>query len=161
MRQSHVHYDVQILVQKISVHKVIDSCFCFCRTPRNCFSTYAETCFANFGDRVKNWITINEPLQTAVNGYGIGIFAPGRCERSNTEPYLVAHHQLLAHAAAVSVYRKKYRVNTFILQLVYVCVLSLKWWCLAPSIPLPPTQQPKKKGEEHSFYGPKYTRADS
>lgn len=75
----------------------------------NCFSTYAETCFANFGDRVKNWITINEPLQTAVNGYGIGIFAPGRCERSNTEPYLVAHHQLLAHAAAVSVYRKKYR----------------------------------------------------
>lgn len=72
---------------------------------------YAETCFASFGDRVKDWITINEPLQTAVNGYGIGIFAPGRSENSSTEPYLVAHHQILAHATAVSIYRKKYKVK--------------------------------------------------
>ncbi|GMP21684.1 hypothetical protein CsSME_00000019 [Camellia sinensis var. sinensis] len=73
------------------------------------FAIYAETCFSNFGDRVKNWITINEPLQTAVNGYEIGIFAPGRCEHALTEPYLVAHHQLLAHAEAVSIYRNKYQ----------------------------------------------------
>ncbi|KAJ7949236.1 Beta-glucosidase [Quillaja saponaria] len=73
------------------------------------FAIYADTCFANFGDRVKNWITINEPLQTAVNGYDTGIFAPGRCENTSTEPYLVAHHQILAHAAAVSVYRSKYK----------------------------------------------------
>ncbi|KAL6338495.1 hypothetical protein AAG906_020592 [Vitis piasezkii] len=73
------------------------------------FAIYAETCFASFGDRVKNWITLNEPLQTAVNGYGVGIFAPGRQEHSSTEPYLVAHHQLLAHAAAVSIYRNKYK----------------------------------------------------
>ncbi|PQP96351.1 hypothetical protein Pyn_08745 [Prunus yedoensis var. nudiflora] len=73
------------------------------------FSVYADTCFASFGDRVKDWITINEPLQTAINGYGIGIFAPGRHECSSTEPYLVAHHQLLAHAAAVSIYRSKYK----------------------------------------------------
>ncbi|KAL6228434.1 hypothetical protein ACLB2K_002384 [Fragaria x ananassa] len=73
------------------------------------FSVYAETCFANFGDRVKDWITINEPLQTSVNGYGYGIFAPGRHEHASTEPYLVAHHQLLAHAAAVSIFRSKYK----------------------------------------------------
>ncbi|KAH7865610.1 hypothetical protein Vadar_008878 [Vaccinium darrowii] len=73
------------------------------------FAIYAETCFASFGDRVKNWITINEPLQTAVNGYVTGIFAPGRCEHALEEPYLVAHHQLLAHAEAVSVYRNKYQ----------------------------------------------------
>nr|AFU61921.1 beta-glucosidase 2 [Fragaria x ananassa] len=73
------------------------------------FSVYADTCFANFGDRVKDWITINEPLQTSVNGYGYGIFAPGRHEHASTEPYLVAHHQLLAHAAAVSIYRSKYK----------------------------------------------------
>lgn len=30
---------------------------------------------------------------------------------SATEPYLVAHHQLLAHAAAVEVYRCKYQVR--------------------------------------------------
>ncbi|KAF3452274.1 hypothetical protein FNV43_RR02707 [Rhamnella rubrinervis] len=73
------------------------------------FSIYAETCFKNFGDRVKNWITINEPLQTAVNGYGLGIFAPGRNENASTEPYLASHHQLLAHAAAYSVYQSKYK----------------------------------------------------
>lgn len=74
------------------------------------FEIYADTCFASFGDRVKNWITINEPLQTAVNGYCTGIFAPGRHQHSSTEPYLVAHHQILAHAAAFSLYQRKYKV---------------------------------------------------
>ncbi|XP_027341060.1 beta-glucosidase 42 isoform X2 [Abrus precatorius] len=73
------------------------------------FAIYADTCFASFGDRVKNWITINEPLQTAVNGYDVGIFAPGRHENAFLEPYLAAHHQILAHAAAVSIYRNKYK----------------------------------------------------
>ncbi|KAF5741574.1 beta-glucosidase 42 [Tripterygium wilfordii] len=73
------------------------------------FAIYAEACFASFGDRVKNWITINEPLQTAVNGHDTGIFAPGRNEQSSTEPYVVAHYQILAHAAAVSIYRRKYQ----------------------------------------------------
>uniref|UniRef100_A0A7N2R4M7 Beta-glucosidase n=1 Tax=Quercus lobata TaxID=97700 RepID=A0A7N2R4M7_QUELO len=68
-----------------------------------------DTCFASFGDRVKIWITINEPLQTAVNGYDMGGFAPGRCQGSSIEPYLAAHHQILAHAAAVSIYRSKYK----------------------------------------------------
>ncbi|OVA10665.1 Glycoside hydrolase [Macleaya cordata] len=75
------------------------------------FAIYAETCFASFGDRVKHWITINEPLQTAINGYGAGIFAPGRSENSSIEPYLAAHYQLLAHAAAVSVYKKKFKAQ--------------------------------------------------
>ncbi|XP_021843429.1 beta-glucosidase 42 [Spinacia oleracea] len=69
------------------------------------FAIYAETCFANFGDRVKHWITFNEPLQTSINGYGIGIFAPGKREDS----YLVAHHQVLAHASAASIYKDKYQ----------------------------------------------------
>ncbi|KAG8380347.1 hypothetical protein BUALT_Bualt06G0006100 [Buddleja alternifolia] len=73
------------------------------------FATYAETCFSSFGDRVKKWITINEPLQTAVNGYCTGVYAPGRRENSSSEPYLVAHHQLLAHAEAVSIYNSKYK----------------------------------------------------
>ncbi|KAH7542140.1 hypothetical protein FEM48_Zijuj02G0041700 [Ziziphus jujuba var. spinosa] len=73
------------------------------------FSIYAETCFRSFGDRVKNWMTNNEPLQTAVNGYGLGRFAPGRNENSSTETYIAAHHQLLAHAAAFSIYQSKYK----------------------------------------------------
>lgn len=75
------------------------------------FASYAETCFASFGDRVKHWITINEPLQTAVNGYGSGIFAPGRYENASVEPFLAAHYQILAHAAAVDVYKKKFKAT--------------------------------------------------
>uniref|UniRef100_A0ACD5WL71 Uncharacterized protein n=1 Tax=Avena sativa TaxID=4498 RepID=A0ACD5WL71_AVESA len=73
------------------------------------FALYAEACFANFGDRVKHWITINEPLQTSLHGYGIGIFAPGVCESEAAEPFLAAHHQILAHAASVDVYRRKFK----------------------------------------------------
>eukprot|EP00249_Psilotum_nudum_P032012 c47105_g1_i1 orf=277-1869(+) len=83
------------------------------------FANYAETCFDAFGDRVKNWITLNEPLQFSYNGYGSGVHAPGRCSdcslspvgNSAVEPYIAAHHALLAHAAAVDIYRKKFKVK--------------------------------------------------
>ncbi|XP_021757003.1 beta-glucosidase 6-like [Chenopodium quinoa] len=85
----------------------------------NDFGVYAETLYQKFGDRVKRWITLNEPHTVASQGYDIGIFAPGRCSillhlfcragNSATEPYIVAHHLLLAHANAVDIYRRKYQ----------------------------------------------------
>jgi beta-glucosidase len=87
---------------------------------RNDFIEYAELCYREFGDRVKHWITLNEPLTFTSLGYAYGSFPPGRCSKwlplicgggdSGTEPYVVAHHQILAHAAAVNVYRDKYQV---------------------------------------------------
>jgi beta-glucosidase len=71
------------------------------------FAKYADICFEHFGDRVKNWITINEPWVVAMLGYGQGVFAPGRT--SNTEPYLAGHNLIKAHAKAVDIYRKKYQ----------------------------------------------------
>ncbi|PRQ35255.1 putative beta-glucosidase [Rosa chinensis] len=83
------------------------------------FEAYAELCYKEFGDRVKHWITFNEPIALAVAGYGLGALAPGRCStwinpnctggNSATEPYLVTHYQLLAHAAAVNMYKKHYQ----------------------------------------------------
>ncbi|XP_020090085.1 beta-glucosidase 24-like isoform X2 [Ananas comosus] len=83
------------------------------------FRDYAEVCFREFGDNVKHWITFNEPWSLSVGGYAVGILAPGRCSHSEglnctggdsgREPYIVAHNQLLAHAAAVAVYREKYQ----------------------------------------------------
>jgi len=70
------------------------------------FAAYANLCFERFGDRVKNWITLNEPWVVAILGYGQGVFAPGR--NSNSEPYLAAHHLILAHAKAVNIYRANY-----------------------------------------------------
>ncbi|RDX87881.1 Beta-glucosidase 12, partial [Mucuna pruriens] len=85
------------------------------------FRDYAELCFKEFGDRVKHWITLNEPWSYSRGGYAIGIFAPGRCSKwlnpnctggdSGKEPYLASHYQLLAHAAAVQVYKNNYQVS--------------------------------------------------
>ncbi len=71
------------------------------------FGEFAKICFINFGDRVKNWITINEPWVVATLGYGQGVFAPGRI--SNQALYLAGHHLLLAHAEAVAIYRTIYQ----------------------------------------------------
>ncbi|KAK3440568.1 hypothetical protein EUGRSUZ_B00859 [Eucalyptus grandis] len=82
------------------------------------FADYADFCFKTFGDRVKNWMTFNEPRVVAALGYDNGFFAPGRCSKaygnctagnSGTEPYIVAHHLILSHAAAVQRYREKYQ----------------------------------------------------
>ncbi|KAH9611372.1 hypothetical protein KSS87_016106 [Heliosperma pusillum] len=82
------------------------------------FADYAEFCFKTYGDRVKNWMTFNEPRVIAALGYDNGIHAPGRCSKeygnctagnSGTEPYIVAHNLILAHAAAVQRYREKYQ----------------------------------------------------
>ncbi|KAG9145528.1 hypothetical protein Leryth_024134 [Lithospermum erythrorhizon] len=83
------------------------------------FANYAFTCFKKFGDRVKNWITFNEPHNFAIQGYDIGIQAPGRCSflwhlfckegKSDVEPYLVAHNMLLAHAAAYRIYKNHFK----------------------------------------------------
>lgn len=70
------------------------------------FLTYARLCFERFGDRVKHWITFNEPWVISVLGYGQGVFAPGR--KSLSEPYLAAQNILLSHAYAVDVYRKEF-----------------------------------------------------
>ncbi|XP_058225196.1 beta-glucosidase 12-like [Rhododendron vialii] len=82
------------------------------------FADFAELCFKEFGDRVKHWITMNEPWTFIDNGYNDGALAPGRCSawmnngcpagNSATEPYIVGHHMLLCHGAAVKVYKEKY-----------------------------------------------------
>ncbi|ESQ46378.1 hypothetical protein EUTSA_v10000681mg, partial [Eutrema salsugineum] len=79
------------------------------------YKNYAELLFQRFGDRIKFWITLNQPYSLASKGYGDGSYPPGRCTDcefggdSGTEPYIVAHHQLLAHAEAVSLYRRRYQ----------------------------------------------------
>ncbi|CAD5326322.1 unnamed protein product [Arabidopsis thaliana] len=84
----------------------------------NDFRDYAELCFQKFGDRVKQWTTLNEPYTMVHEGYITGQKAPGRCSNfykpdclggdAATEPYIVGHNLLLAHGVAVKVYREKY-----------------------------------------------------
>lgn len=71
------------------------------------FADYAAICFDAFGDRVKHWLTLNEPWCSAVLGHSIGMHAPGRTSRD--EPYLVGHTLLRAHAMAVERYRAQFQ----------------------------------------------------
>ncbi|CAD5317320.1 unnamed protein product [Arabidopsis thaliana] len=83
------------------------------------FTEYANFTFQEYGDKVKHWITFNEPWVFSRAGYDIGNKAPGRCSkyikehgemchdgRSGHEAYIVSHNMLLAHADAVDAFRK-------------------------------------------------------
>ncbi|KAI3872508.1 hypothetical protein MKX03_004571 [Papaver bracteatum] len=84
------------------------------------FKDYAELCYKEFGDRVKHWITFNEPWTYSTIAYAVGQFAPGRCSKwvanctlgnSGNEPYIVAHHHILAHAVAANLYKNNYKIT--------------------------------------------------
>lgn len=65
------------------------------------FARYTQVMADHFGDRVKNWITINEPWVSSFLGYRDGIFAPG--EQDFSKALRVAHHQLVAHGEATRI----------------------------------------------------------
>ncbi|XP_057483861.1 beta-glucosidase 11-like isoform X1 [Actinidia eriantha] len=84
------------------------------------FTAYADVCFREFGDRVLYWTTMNEANMFAIGGYDIGATPPQHCSppfgvsncsagNSSIEPYVAAHHILLAHASAARLYKKKYQ----------------------------------------------------
>ncbi|KAJ3130237.1 hypothetical protein HK098_004284 [Nowakowskiella sp. JEL0407] len=81
------------------------------------FQRYAEVVFAKLGDRVKHWLTFNEPFVSTKLGYGWGAHAPGRTsdrEKSlvgdtTTEPWRAGHSILLAHGLAVKSFRQKFQ----------------------------------------------------
>jgi beta-glucosidase len=62
------------------------------------FGEYAGIVGARLGDRVRDWITLNEPWVFSFLGYGEGIHAPGRTDAAAA--FRAAHHAHLAHRAA-------------------------------------------------------------
>ncbi|NWJ48589.1 MAG: beta-glucosidase [Chloroflexi bacterium] len=66
---------------------------------------YAGIVADRLGDRVKHWITFNEPWVSAVLGYGVGEHAPGH--KNLGEAIQVGHHLLLAHGLTVPVLRER------------------------------------------------------
>ncbi|XP_063069542.1 lactase/phlorizin hydrolase-like [Engraulis encrasicolus] len=75
------------------------------------FREYADVVFESLGDKVKFWITINEPYNVANIGHGYGTAAPGISFRPGTLPYIVGHNLLKAHAEAWHLYNDKYRAK--------------------------------------------------
>lgn len=73
------------------------------RSTVDAFAEYADVVSRRLGDRVKRWITHNEPWCASVLGYAQGEHAPGR--RSWPDALAAAHHLLLSHGRAVPVLR--------------------------------------------------------
>ena len=60
------------------------------------FGNYVFTCVKLFGDRIKNWIVLNEPMVFSGAGYFLGVHAPGRKGLNN---FLAAtHHAALSQS---------------------------------------------------------------
>ncbi|WBB54379.1 GH1 family beta-glucosidase [Verrucosispora sp. WMMD573] len=69
------------------------------------FAEYADVVAARLGDRVRLWITLNEPFIHMSLGHATGVHAPGRMLLFDAFP--VAHHQLLGHGLAVAALRAR------------------------------------------------------
>lgn len=81
------------------------------------FVRYSRVCFERFGDRVKNWITYNEPGVYTLAGYAGGVHAPGRSSYrdrsaegdSSTEPFIVGHTELVSHGYVCDLYKREFQ----------------------------------------------------
>lgn len=73
------------------------------RVTVDAFAEYADRVSRALGDRVRHWITLNEPFVSAFVGYLHGRHAPGHTDLD--EARAASHHLLLAHGRAVEVIR--------------------------------------------------------
>jgi len=67
------------------------------------FTDYVSFCAKTFGDRVKHWIVLNEPLSFTLFGYGTGLHAPGHIGLNKF--FNAAHHAALTQAEGGRVLR--------------------------------------------------------
>jgi beta-glucosidase len=67
------------------------------------FADYAAAVGEALGDRVTRWITLNEPLVVANNGYRTGVHAPGL--RDMEAAAAATHHLLLGHGLGAAALR--------------------------------------------------------
>jgi beta-glucosidase len=67
------------------------------------FTEYADVVSCTLGDRIQNWITLNEPWVSAFLGYSMGYHAPGHTNQD--EAIAASHHLLLSHGRTVPILR--------------------------------------------------------
>lgn len=72
------------------------------------FEDYARVCFERFGDRVKNWLTFNEPITACRGGYEDASSAPA-ISNMGTGAWECAHTVLLSHGKAYRLYEREFK----------------------------------------------------
>jgi beta-glucosidase len=73
------------------------------RATAEAFVEFADVVSRRIGDRVRHWITHNEPWVVSMLGHLLGLHAPGA--RDLGQALAAAHHVLLSHGMAVPVLR--------------------------------------------------------
>lgn len=71
------------------------------RETSHAFANYADVVSRRLGDRVKYWITLNEPWVSAFVGNEMGVHAPGLKDARTA--WQVSHHLLLGHGLAIPI----------------------------------------------------------
>jgi beta-glucosidase len=90
------HWDLPLALQAEGGWASRDTCAAFV--------SYADVVSRRLGDRVRQWVTHNEPWCIASLGHEFGSHAPGL--REPHRALTVAHHLLLSHGWAVPVLRR-------------------------------------------------------
>nr|SGZ49382.1 beta-glucosidase [Zygaena filipendulae] len=72
------------------------------------YEEYVRLAFELFGDRVKHWITFNEPCITCNDGYG-GRYKAPNVNTSGIGEYLCIKNVVLSHAKAYHAYQKDFK----------------------------------------------------
>ncbi|CAG4967222.1 unnamed protein product [Parnassius apollo] len=99
------------------------------------YEDYARVVYEQFGDRVKHWITFNEPREICYEGYDTTTKAP-QLNATGIGAYLCAKNLVMAHARAYYAYK-----NDFAPSQGGVCgiTISVAWF------------EPKTDSEEDQF----------
>ena len=69
------------------------------------FEEYVMVCMANFKDRVKYWMVLNEPVVFTGAGYFLGLHAPGKKGLKNFLPAI--HHAVLCQAIGARIIKRE------------------------------------------------------
>lgn len=89
------HFDMPLSMQELGgweSREVVDA-----------YANYAKVCFELFGDRIKNWMTFNEPIVPVEAGYLYNWHYPNVIDGKRA--IQVAYNTMLASAKAIEAYR--------------------------------------------------------
>lgn len=73
------------------------------------FADYARVAFNAFGDRVKFWLSFNEPYLFCLSNWNYGQRSP--FEEPPVKPYICTHNVIKAHAKAWRIYDEEFRAK--------------------------------------------------
>ncbi len=104
------------------------------------FAEYTGVLADRYGDRVKDFITINEPQCVLGLGYMAGVFAPG-LKLEVKDQVIAAHHLLKSHGRACRVLREKVKD----VRIGYAP-------CAAPAVPLDETNPADVEAARKAYF---------